>query len=50
VITFEPDSPWKLGQVVIFREDDKPVYRKVVVSVEHSDDGIETQYRLVNSP
>jgi hypothetical protein len=48
MITFEPDSPWEVGQVVIFRDGDEPPYRKVVIAVEHSDDGTETQYRLEN--
>lgn len=48
IITFEPDSPWEVGQLVVFREGDKPIYRKVVTAVEHSDDGTETQYQLVN--
>jgi hypothetical protein len=48
MITFEPDSPWEVGQVVVFREEGRPNCRKVVVSVEHSDDGSETQYQLVN--
>jgi hypothetical protein len=48
MITFEPDSPWEVGQVVVFREAEEPIYRKVVVSVEHSDDGTETQYQLEN--
>lgn len=47
MLTFDPDSPWEVGQIVIFREGDKLVGRKVVVSVEHSADGMETQYRMV---
>jgi hypothetical protein len=48
VLTFDPDSPWEVGQVVIFREGEKQVGRKVVVSVEQSEDGMETQYTLEN--
>lgn len=48
MITFEPDSPWDIGQVVVFREEGRPNYRKVVTSVEHSDNGYETQYVLVD--
>ena len=33
---------------MIFREGDKQVGRKVVVSIEQSDDGMETQYVLEN--
>lgn len=48
MITFEPDSPWEVGQVVTFHEEGRPPYRKVVESVEHSGDGSETQYSLVD--
>jgi hypothetical protein len=46
MITFEPDSPWEVGQIVTLREGDQES-RKVVVAVESSDDGSETQYQLV---
>ena len=48
MISFEPDSPWEVGQCVVFHEEGGPIYRKVVASVEHSADGNETQYALVN--
>jgi hypothetical protein len=48
LITFEPDSPWEVGQVVTFREEGRPIYHKLVVSVEHADDGSETQYKLID--
>jgi hypothetical protein len=50
MISFEPDSPWEVGQLVTFREEDGPIYHKVVVSVEHSNDGYEAQYTLVDQP
>jgi hypothetical protein len=48
MITFEPDSPWEVGQLVKFREDGRPPYQKVVESLEWSRDGLETQYSLVD--
>lgn len=48
MITFEPDSPWEVGQVVTFREEGRLPYRKVVEAVEHSGDGYEAQYTLVD--
>jgi hypothetical protein len=50
VITFDPDSPWEVGDVVVFREGDTPIMRKQVVSVEHSEDGNETQYQFASAP
>lgn len=44
MITFEPDTPWEVGQIVEFRHPDGRVERKRITSVEHSDDGMETQY------
>lgn len=45
MITFEPDSPWEVGQVVIFRDDQLgTVTQKVITAVEHSEDGMESQY------
>lgn len=48
MITFEPDSPWEVGQLVTFREDGRPPYQKIVESFERSEDGSETQYSLVD--
>jgi hypothetical protein len=44
MITFEPDSPWEVGQLVKFREDGRPPYQKVVESLEWSRDGLETHH------
>ncbi len=44
MITFEPDAPWGVDQIVEFRYPDGRVERKRITSVEHSDDGMETQY------
>jgi hypothetical protein len=46
MITFYPDSPWEVGQLVIFREGKRVVDVKVVETVEHS--GNETQYSFVD--
>jgi hypothetical protein len=47
MVTFEPDSPWEAGQVVVTSEGDNRT-EMVVDSVEHSSD--ETQYRLYPRP
>lgn len=45
MITFEPDSPWEVGQIVIFRDDKLGTATpKIITAVEHSPDGMESQY------
>jgi hypothetical protein len=46
MITFEPESPWEIGQHVTFRDGERSCV-KVVESVGQSDDGNETQYAFV---
>ena len=50
MITFAPDSPWEIGQVVMFRDGDKPPVAKIITSVEHSEDGMESQYQFKDAP
>jgi hypothetical protein len=47
VITFEPETPWHVGQYVTLRAGDFADV-KVVERVEQSEDGMETQYILVS--
>lgn len=47
MITFEPESPWTVGQFVTLRAGDFSTV-KVVERVEQSEDGNETQYSLVS--
>lgn len=47
MITFEPESPWTVGQLVTIRDGDLCAV-KVVESVEHSDDGNTHQYNFVS--
>jgi len=51
VITFEPDSPWEVGQIVIFRDDKLGTATpKIITAVEHSPDGMESQYAFQDAP
>lgn len=50
MITFNPDSPWEVGQVVMFRNGDLPPQPKIVTAVEHSEDGMESQYTFQSFP
>jgi hypothetical protein len=45
MITFEPDSPWQVGQYVTFRDGDRSCV-KVVETKDES--GNETQYSFVD--
>lgn len=46
ILTFEPESPWEVGQHVTFHRGDHSVVM-VVESIEESEDGVEVQYTFV---
>jgi hypothetical protein len=48
MITFEPDSPWDVGQLVTLRDGEATTVKRVT-AVERADDGMEAQYTLVDA-
>lgn len=46
MITFDPDSPYEVGDKVTLRDGERVVGEYRVIGVDHSDDGSETQYQL----
>lgn len=46
MITFDPDSPYEVGDKVTLRDGERVVGEYRVIGVDHSEDGSETQYHL----